>query len=323
MADEAKAKGNTAFSEGKFEEAITHFSRAIELAPANHVLYSNRSASYASLHKYEEALADANKTVELKPDWAKGYSRLGAAYIGLKKYDDAESAYRKGLEHDSTNEALKSGLADAQAAKYKPRGFPGGGPSPFGDIFSSPDLYAKLSQDPKTRAYLQQPDFLKMIQDVQKNPGNFNLYLKDPRMMQVLGVLLGINLSTVSKDDASEDIPDVSPENPVPTSDNASTSSSSRFASESKKEAESDFTEISEDDKEKGAHKLEAVKEKEAGNAAYKKKDFEVAIQHYTKAIELDDEDVSFITNRAAVYLEMGKVRIFIVSTVSLSSQQM
>ena len=51
----------------------------------------------------------------------------------------------------------------------------------------------------------------------------------------------------------------------------------------------------------------EAQREKELGNAAYKKKYFESAIQHYTKAIDLDDEDISYITNREVFYLEMGK----------------
>jgi len=44
----------------------------------------------------------------------------------------------------------------------------------------------------------------------------------------------------------------------------------------------------------------------EAGNAAYKK-DCETAIQHYMKAMELDDEDISYLTNRAAVDFETGK----------------
>ena len=39
MAEAAKAKGNVAFSAGKFEEAVTHFSEAVALAPENHVLY--------------------------------------------------------------------------------------------------------------------------------------------------------------------------------------------------------------------------------------------------------------------------------------------
>ncbi|XP_047940883.1 malonyl-coenzyme:anthocyanin 5-O-glucoside-6'''-O-malonyltransferase-like [Salvia hispanica] len=82
--------------------------------PSNHVLYSNRSAAYACLHQFIEALSHAEKTVELKPDWAKGYSRLGAAHMGLRRYADAASAYKKGLQIDPSNDALKSGLAGAE-----------------------------------------------------------------------------------------------------------------------------------------------------------------------------------------------------------------
>ncbi len=41
-----QAKGNAAFSAGNYEEAIQHFTAAIEKDPSNHVLYSNRSASH-------------------------------------------------------------------------------------------------------------------------------------------------------------------------------------------------------------------------------------------------------------------------------------
>jgi tetratricopeptide (TPR) repeat protein len=44
---------------------------AINIDPKNHVLYSNRSAAYASLKKYKEALEDAEKCIDIKPDWAK------------------------------------------------------------------------------------------------------------------------------------------------------------------------------------------------------------------------------------------------------------
>ncbi len=40
-----QAKGNAAFSAGNFPEAIDFFSKAIEVDPKNHVLYSNRSAA--------------------------------------------------------------------------------------------------------------------------------------------------------------------------------------------------------------------------------------------------------------------------------------
>ncbi|XP_010264197.1 PREDICTED: hsp70-Hsp90 organizing protein 3-like [Nelumbo nucifera] len=295
MAEEAKAKGNAAFSAGRFEEAIRFFSEAISIAPTNHVLYSNRSAAHASLHHYSEALADAKKTVELKPDWSKGYSRLGAAHIGLGSFDEAISAYKKGLELDPNNEALKSGLADAQSAASRSRGPPPSSSSPFGNIFGGPELWAKLAADPTTRGFLQQPDFVKMVQDVQKNPNNLNLYLKDQRMMQALGVALNIKMQTQNPEDM--EVPEAEPEpkrHPEPES-----------VKQPEPKHEPEPMELTEEEEAK-ERKAQALKEKEAGNAAYKKKDFETAIQHYTKAMELDDEDISFITNRAAVYLEMG-----------------
>jgi stress-induced-phosphoprotein 1 len=76
-AEELKALGNKAFSSGDFKTAVEKFSEAIDLDPSNHVLYSNRSASFASLRNYDQALDDANKTVELKSDWPKvGYSSV-------------------------------------------------------------------------------------------------------------------------------------------------------------------------------------------------------------------------------------------------------
>ncbi|KAL1559750.1 Hsp70-Hsp90 organizing protein 2 [Salvia divinorum] len=305
MADEAKAKGNAAFSSGNFTDAIRHFTDAIILAPSNHVLYSNRSAAYASLNQFSEALSDAEKTVELKADWGKGYSRLGAAHIGLQSYNDAVSAYRKGLEIDPNNEALKSGLADAEASlarSSRPRPIPG--MSPFGDAFG-PEMWVKLSSDPTTRGFLQQPDFVKMMQDIQKNPNNLNLYLKDQRVMQSLGALLNLKFQTRGpEEEEGVEAPSASG---VGSPERNSNSEAESVKEDTRKEREAEAVTIAEEEKEKKGVKEQAQKEKEAGNAAYKKKDFETAIQHYTTAIELDDADISFLTNRAAVYLEMGK----------------
>ncbi|VFQ70759.1 unnamed protein product [Cuscuta campestris] len=299
MAEEAKSKGNAAFSAGDYAEAVRHFTEAINLAPTNHVLYSNRSAAHASLGNFSDALSDAQKTVELKPDWSKGYSRLGAAHLGLRNYDGAVSAYKKGLEFDPNNDALKSGLADAQSAQARSRR-----PSsnPMGDAFSGPDMWVKLTRDPTTRAYLQQPDFVKMMQDIQKNPNNLNLYLKDQRVMQAFGVLLGVNLQTRTPEDDVE-MPEASPERKRP----AESEPVKVKRPEPEPKPVPEPMELSEEEKEVRDRKAQALKEKESGNAAYKKKGFETAIQHYSKAIELDTDDISFITNRAAVYLEMGK----------------
>jgi stress-induced-phosphoprotein 1 len=48
-ADECKQRGNDAFNAGRFEDAIAEYTRAIELRPRDHILFSNRSAAYAAL----------------------------------------------------------------------------------------------------------------------------------------------------------------------------------------------------------------------------------------------------------------------------------
>jgi len=50
-----------------------------------------------------------------------------------------------------------------------------------------------------------------------------------------------------------------------------------------------------------------AENEKAAGNVEYKKKNFEAALEHYRKAIELDGTNMTYRTNIAAVYFEQKK----------------
>ncbi|KAI8380059.1 hypothetical protein BD560DRAFT_347647 [Blakeslea trispora] len=50
-----------------------------------------------------------------------------------------------------------------------------------------------------------------------------------------------------------------------------------------------------------------ALAEKDLGNAAYKKREFEAALTHYDKAYELDNTNITFLTNKAAVLFEQEK----------------
>ena len=74
----------TPLSGGDYLKAVKQFTMAIRMDKQNHVLFSNRSASYAALGKYEEALADAERCVRLAPKWGKGYGRKGAALTGAR-----------------------------------------------------------------------------------------------------------------------------------------------------------------------------------------------------------------------------------------------
>lgn len=52
---------------------------------------------------------------------------------------------------------------------------------------------------------------------------------------------------------------------------------------------------------------MASVQQKAAGAAAYKAKDFDTAIKHFTAAWEIYDKDLSFLTNRAAAQFEKGE----------------
>ena len=182
--EDFKVAGNKAFAEGKFDQAIDLFTQAINVDSSNHVLYSNRSAAYASTKKYDLALADAEKTISLKSDWPKGYSRKGAAYQGLGKFTDAIQAFEDGLKMEPNNTLLLKGLKEAEDAMSSST------MGSLGGLFG-PDLLGKIAANPKCAPYLAQPDFMSKLQAIQANPSTINQYMNDPRIMTVLMVIIG------------------------------------------------------------------------------------------------------------------------------------
>ncbi|KAI8994485.1 hypothetical protein BDB01DRAFT_772984 [Pilobolus umbonatus] len=54
-------------------------------------------------------------------------------------------------------------------------------------------------------------------------------------------------------------------------------------------------------------NKAQALAEKDLGNKAYKERQFDTALSHYTKAFSLDNTNITFLTNKAAVYFEQEK----------------
>nr|XP_058146613.1 stress-induced-phosphoprotein 1-like [Dasypus novemcinctus] len=105
--------------------------------------------------------------------------------------------------------------------------------------------------------------------------------LQDPHIMTTLTVLLGVDLSRVVE---GEEVA-----TPPPPS----------FP---KKETKPEPME-----KELPENKKQALKEKEVGNDAYKKKDFDRALEHYDRAKDLEPTNMVYITRQAAVSFEKGE----------------
>lgn len=272
-ANELKNKGNEEFAAGRYVEAINYFTKAIQLDGENHVLYSNRSACYAAMQKYKDALDDADKCISVKPDWAKGYVRRGAALHGMRRYDDAVVAYEKGLKADPSNSACAQGVKDVQLAKAREAR------DPIARAFT-PEAFRKIQENPKLSLLMMQPDYVKMIDTVIRDPSQSRLYMEDQRFALTLMYLSGMK---IPNDEEEEE--------------RASAKASRSAAAAAKPKG----TEKSLTDDEKAAMEL-----KEEGNKLYLSKKFEEALAKYEAAQAKDPKNTLYILNASAVYFEQA-----------------
>jgi len=124
-AEAFKEKGNRAFGEKRFDEAINMYSEAIKIDNRNHVYFSNRSAAYMGKNMYGQALEDAETCCKLNPKWGKGYFRRAVALLALSRAADAEAVLKEGIRADPSNADLRSKLDEVQKTLEKERRFVG------------------------------------------------------------------------------------------------------------------------------------------------------------------------------------------------------
>lgn len=98
-----KNEGNVFFKAKDYANAVAKYSEAVDLDPANHVFYSNRSMAYAAMGKWEEAASDGQKCVNLNATFLKGYHRASNALKHLGQYEKAIQIIEKGLGHFAGN----------------------------------------------------------------------------------------------------------------------------------------------------------------------------------------------------------------------------
>ena len=223
----------------------------------------------------------------------------------------ANDAFEEALKLDPANAQAKSGLAavkraiESEAQADGLGGDPSGG---LGNLFNDPQLIQKLASNPKTSSLLADPSFMTKLQRLKQNPNNIGEEMRDPRFLQVMSVLLGIDMSFggagegTSQDsgfsrsrDAEEDVemPDLRTSSSKP---------------EEPKRVPEPEAEPEPEDEEAAAQKkarAEAEAEKKSGTESYKKRQFDVAIEHYGKAWGLH-KDITYLTNMSAAQFEKG-----------------
>jgi stress-induced-phosphoprotein 1 len=169
-------------------------------------------------------------------------------------------------------------------------------------MFNDPQMIQKLAANPKTASLLGDAGFMQKLNQMKSNPSMMGEAMQDPRFLQVMSVLLGIDMSFADpsqqqqqqggqqRGDVEEDVamPDARPSQPEPA-----------------KAPEPEPEPVDEEAAAQKQAKEDADKEKALGTENYKKRQFDAAIEHYTKAWDLH-KDITYLTNLGAAKFEKG-----------------
>ncbi len=92
--------------EGKINEAIYHYNKALRINPDYADAYNNIGTAYGALKQYRLAIENFDKAIALKPNYAKAFYNRGTAYTYIDQYEHAIENYSNAIR-------LKSDFIDA------------------------------------------------------------------------------------------------------------------------------------------------------------------------------------------------------------------
>ncbi|XP_059833491.1 RNA polymerase II-associated protein 3 isoform X2 [Hypanus sabinus] len=98
-----KEKGNNFFKEGKYDEAMECYTRAMTMDPYNPVFPTNRAATFLKMKKYAVAESDCNLAIALDKAFFKAYLRRGSARFKLNNLQGAKEDFEMVLSLDAGN----------------------------------------------------------------------------------------------------------------------------------------------------------------------------------------------------------------------------
>jgi tetratricopeptide (TPR) repeat protein len=112
--------GAALFKEGKFEEAIDHYNKAISIKPDIALIYYNRGNAYAKLGQNQRAMEDFNEAIHRKPDYAEAYYNRGTIYGKLGQYPLAIEDYNQAIhiKPDYTDAYYNRGNSQVNLGRY-------------------------------------------------------------------------------------------------------------------------------------------------------------------------------------------------------------
>lgn len=101
----------------RYDEAITHHERAVQLMPDYAPGYNNLGAALRAAGRLDDAIASYRKAIELKPDFASASYNLANAQLEQGKSADSAESFRRALEANPNSVEAHNNLGIALAQK--------------------------------------------------------------------------------------------------------------------------------------------------------------------------------------------------------------
>ena len=113
-AEEWNDKGKNLYNEGKYNDAIACFKKALELAPNAHEIWLNLGNTYFKIGNFEKACGCYNESLKYKPEWVRALTNKGRALMKLVRYGEAKVCFEMVLAQNPNDVDVQSYLEEVK-----------------------------------------------------------------------------------------------------------------------------------------------------------------------------------------------------------------
>jgi tetratricopeptide (TPR) repeat protein len=108
---------NALFRQGKLEDAIAQYRKILALAPDSPEVLNNLGNALATQGAYQDALAPYEKALQIQPGFSDAHYDLGQVLLKLGRFDESAAQFRKALDIEPKNAEAQNGVGEALLLK--------------------------------------------------------------------------------------------------------------------------------------------------------------------------------------------------------------
>jgi len=98
MANDYAKQGDNFFMEGRYQEAIASYEKALKIHPEMADTWNNRGVVLTRLQKYEDAIASYDRALQIRPEYPDAWNNRGVCLLELQQYQEAIVSYEQAIK---------------------------------------------------------------------------------------------------------------------------------------------------------------------------------------------------------------------------------